>query len=426
MDADPPRAARGGIWFELVRVGRTIAAGGAAAVLLAAGWTAAVVIHDPDEAAVEPVVPSLMTAPVTRGSIDATYHLDGVVVTAATTSLVVSAPESRIPVISQVTVPAGSEVAWCSPLLAVSGRPVFALTGVVPAYRDLTIGDTGDDVRQLQEALRSCGLYRGASDGALGPLTMAAVEQMYRSAGYVVDRETHAEETKPEDEASPQGGGSDADAADAARAGSSTTSRTTESIPWVRAREIAFLPGPGRMLTVPVLGQSVGTDPVATVAHHGMALRLEIPVAVRAQLSAGLPVTVTAGEHVFAAELPALPEEPSVDEDTGARRYVASIPLPEAGVDLDQVTARVDIVVGDNAQYPCVVPATAVQRRADGSAYVLQVLSGSQRVDGSDEVTQETIEVSVDLIATGDGQVAVEPHDGTLDVDDRVVVGASP
>src|SRR4051794_10318263 len=42
-------------------------------------------------------------------------------------------------------------------LLTAPGRPVFVLAGKVPAYRDLVPGITGEDVRQLEEALVKLG-----------------------------------------------------------------------------------------------------------------------------------------------------------------------------------------------------------------------------------------------------------------------------
>ncbi len=71
-----------------------------------------------------------------------------------------------------------------SVLLRASGRPVFLLEGRTPAYRDLSPGITGDDVRQLQVALIRLGLHKGGLTGVYDASTGRAVAAWYRSAGF--------------------------------------------------------------------------------------------------------------------------------------------------------------------------------------------------------------------------------------------------
>ena len=61
--------------------------------------------------------------------------------------------------VSKATVPVGARVDSGDHLGEVSGRPLFALRGNVPAYRDLKLGMTGSDVTQLQRALRDLGYW---------------------------------------------------------------------------------------------------------------------------------------------------------------------------------------------------------------------------------------------------------------------------
>ena len=69
-------------------------------------------------------------------------------------------------------------------LLTASGRPVLALQGEIPAYRDLVPGLTGDDVRQLEGALGRLGFDPGPVDGTYDEHTSAAVTKWYDSVGY--------------------------------------------------------------------------------------------------------------------------------------------------------------------------------------------------------------------------------------------------
>jgi hypothetical protein len=71
-----------------------------------------------------------------------------------------------------------------SVLLTASGRPTFVLQGKAPAYRDLTPGISGEDVRQLQQALARFGHYTGTITGHYDEMTGEAVAAMYASGGW--------------------------------------------------------------------------------------------------------------------------------------------------------------------------------------------------------------------------------------------------
>ncbi len=69
-------------------------------------------------------------------------------------------------------------------MFTASGRPVFALRGRIPAYRDLVPDLSGDDVRQLEEGLRRLGCDPGPVDGTYDQQTSAAVAKWYKSRGW--------------------------------------------------------------------------------------------------------------------------------------------------------------------------------------------------------------------------------------------------
>lgn len=69
-------------------------------------------------------------------------------------------------------------------ILSASGRPVFVLSGAAPAFRDMAPGTSGGDVRQLEEALARLGFDPGTVDGNYDQKTSAAVERMYKKAGW--------------------------------------------------------------------------------------------------------------------------------------------------------------------------------------------------------------------------------------------------
>jgi hypothetical protein len=72
-------------------------------------------------------------------------------------------------------------------VVEVSGRPVIALPGVIPSYRDLGVGDQGTDVRQLRVALCTVGaLSVGCQDvpDNFDGDTARAVDSLYQQLGY--------------------------------------------------------------------------------------------------------------------------------------------------------------------------------------------------------------------------------------------------
>jgi peptidoglycan hydrolase-like protein with peptidoglycan-binding domain len=74
--------------------------------------------------------------------------------------------------------------------LTASGRPLFILQGAVPAYRDLVPGIVGNDVRQLEEALKRMGFDPGPIDGTFDTQTSDAIAKWYEAAGYEPFRPT--------------------------------------------------------------------------------------------------------------------------------------------------------------------------------------------------------------------------------------------
>ena len=69
-------------------------------------------------------------------------------------------------------------------VLTASGRPVFLLQGPNPAYRDMSPGVAGADVRQLKAALTRLGFAPDSADAIYDASTAAAVGQFYRAHGW--------------------------------------------------------------------------------------------------------------------------------------------------------------------------------------------------------------------------------------------------
>lgn len=163
----------------------------AAAVLSTGALVASTLVKSPAQQAAEAAAPpaSVLTATVqdrvlantviTRGTVAAAaqYQVTPAGTTQGSNTLVVTAVRTKV----------GARVEPGAVLLEVSGRPLIALQGAVPAYRDLKPNDDGNDVAQLQSALKQLGHYHGGDpSGHFGPATKAAVTALYQSLGYDV------------------------------------------------------------------------------------------------------------------------------------------------------------------------------------------------------------------------------------------------
>lgn len=169
------------------RVNVLYAALAATAAAAAGAWWAGLRIESPAEVAARtaPPMPSPVLVPIEQ------RVLSSDVVARGTVRFGLPQPVSIVP--SPLKAGAGliatlplrnTAIEEGSVLLTASGRPVFALQGDVPAYRDLVPDVAGDDVGQLQRALTRLGFDPGRLDGTFDQQTSAAVAKWYRSKGW--------------------------------------------------------------------------------------------------------------------------------------------------------------------------------------------------------------------------------------------------
>jgi hypothetical protein len=70
-------------------------------------------------------------------------------------------------------------------IVGAAERPIFSFVGSVPAFRDMSIGESGIDVQQLQENLRQFGFSTGSDTlGFFGKGTQLAVAGWYKAHGF--------------------------------------------------------------------------------------------------------------------------------------------------------------------------------------------------------------------------------------------------
>lgn len=158
----------------------------AVAVLSAAvGWVAGQRIKSPGQIAAEqePPEPSLITVPVEFRTLSQDVIVRGTIRLSDQTPLEVSSTEGSS-VITRLVKDVGDTIEEGDVLIEVAGRPVIALEGPLPAFRNLIPGLEGPDVEQLERALSRLGYSPGNVDGVYTADTSAAVAELYRDRGY--------------------------------------------------------------------------------------------------------------------------------------------------------------------------------------------------------------------------------------------------
>lgn len=187
---------------------------GAAALLAIGGLIGSSFVKSPQEIAATTAAPppTVTTAKVVSRVLTSSVQMRGVVYPATQYDVYPSAPESDAAAsgtgsaaggaaaggspatgggssgnvyISRLDVAEGQMISNGEQLAAIDGEPLFALAGQVPAWRDITPGESGPDVAELQRALASLGYYQsGDTPGFFGTATEDAVAMYYEHLGY--------------------------------------------------------------------------------------------------------------------------------------------------------------------------------------------------------------------------------------------------
>jgi Putative peptidoglycan binding domain len=264
------RAARGSGLSRRRRV--LLGVGIAAALLAVGGLIGASFVKSPQQLAADTGAPppTVVTAPVVSQVLTSSVQMRGVVYPSAQYDVYVSAPSASTSAgnggsssagastgavyLTKLAVAAGDTISNGEQLAELDGEPLFVLAGPVPAWRDLTPGETGPDVTELQNALASLGYYdRGDTPGYFGAATQDAVAAYYEHLGYTA----------------PASGG-------------------------VPAADVVFLPSlPATVVGVNgAAGQQPGQPFLELAARGSLALTGELPPAYAGQVKPGLSVSI--------------------------------------------------------------------------------------------------------------------------------------
>ncbi len=160
---------------------------GGAAVVVAVFVAAGVVARSNGKHAMTAAAPPAGTERVERGPLSSMVSAAGIVTYRARPDgspyAVVNQARGTYTALPVV----GDHVGCGDVLYRVDDQPVFLLCGPVPAYRDLRVGDAGNDVRQLNENLHELGYDSGAGidpgDTEFTARTQAALARLQREKG---------------------------------------------------------------------------------------------------------------------------------------------------------------------------------------------------------------------------------------------------
>ena len=250
---------------------------GGAALLAIGGLIGASFVKSPQQIAADTAAPppTATTARVVSQVLTSSVEMRGVVYPATQYDVYPSAPESDAAAsgtgspaggsaagggspgavyISRLAVAAGGTISNGEKLAEIDGEPLFALAGRVPAWRDITPGESGPDVAELQRALASLGYYQGGdTPGFFGAATQDAVSGYYEHLGY--------------------------------------TPPATGGVPMT---DVIFLPSlPAKVVAVNgAKGQQPGQPFLELAARGSLALTGELPPAYSAQVKPGLKVKI--------------------------------------------------------------------------------------------------------------------------------------
>jgi HlyD family secretion protein len=418
----------------------------AAAVLVIGVPTVAVIlgwrITSPSQQAADavPPRPSLITSPVIRRVLRQSVVASGTARAATTVPInallsATGGSPAPIPVVSAVGLTVGQTVEPGSVLVVISGRPVIALQGAVPAYRNLQPGSTGPDVTQLQAALSQLGYYTaGDPSGTFGLDTEDAVRDLYAAKGYSVpltspnfeyalSNALRALQVAQQNLALFTGKSKEVIASDqnAIAAAQATYDHLLDTGgAMVPRSEVAFIPQLPAVVTQSratmgdVLGKKKSKTPLMTVSAGAITVSETVPAAEISFVHVGDVASIAPSNgNTVSGKVFAVGTSPVSSHSVSG--FTVLIGGSALSTSLVGQSLQVTITSGATAGPVLAVPASAIFSTSSGLLHVSKVLKGGQT---------EAVAVKVGISADGLVQVTAIDH-GVLVRGNQVVVGSS-
>ena len=242
----------------------------------------------------------------------------------------VTAPEvpgDRPLVVTDTSVTAGDQLETGTLLATVSGHPIITFVTEVPFYRDLGVGDTGDDVGRLEDALARVDLIDEEPDTTFDTQTATAMTQLFREAGL------------------------------------DTSALTAGDADFLLSASQSVRPGSTVLEVLAEIGQRLQPDDaIVTIGGPQDGVACSVPASVR--MSAGDKVDLQVGEETVGASVRSVGP---IDEDTGMRQLIVT-PDDERSEPLG--SAAVQVVTNETSGEVLTVPVGALFTSPDGGLEV--------------------------------------------------------
>lgn len=376
--------------------------------LFAGGWAVALAFESPasrEAAALPPVSPPIL-APVERGDLLDVRTLSGEVVSEISMRVPLS-PSAEHPrsVVTDAPVEVGGTIHEGDVAVRINGIPVFMFTSSFPFYRDLGVGDSGPDVRALQQNLVRLGLLSHV-DGRFGPATASAATRLFARGGDVAPK-------RPNKNPPQQG-----PALDSESEFTPTAPAMTSYLPMWTLLGVPNLPA--RVVDRPSIGTSIADDTLLQLSAARLVVRVSLSVDMERQIEVGRDVdfsldgTMVRGVVVSTDLFDAGRLDTEVSDDSVRPRWIDIVPADDSELDpsMEGRMVAVSMVVNTLATDSFLLPTIAIVQRGTDGAVVLK-----QERDGT------IVEVRVSVVATLRGRSAVvAAHPDGLSLGDMVRV----
>ncbi|MBE6485200.1 MAG: hypothetical protein E7Z96_10665 [Actinomycetaceae bacterium] len=404
--------------------------------LVAGAFAVGRFVRSPNEEAIansknKPVV----TAKVEERSVPAEeIRLTGKLSLGRSWNVTVEPSNDAVAVVTQTYLGAGDTLNSGGALASVAGRPVIGLQLPFDLYRDISGGDSGDDVREIQRALKNLGLYNGAVDGEYGPRTANAVKQMYVRAGMTPPDPVPQETADGGGTAGGTAGGSsaaggtaaggapassaDSPAGGSGEASSTPTPRATASpaaslTPVIRSEIISLPAASVTVVSVAGVNTHLSSDqPLAQLRSGQASVVVRVGVGDKDSFTSGSFVDVQAASDTTIVASGTVGGFSEFTQDQSASgSTVPGYDMTINVADPKGMGNEQDVVVrvgGGEATSGLAVPVTAL-REEGGETFV--VMKG----------TNEQVPVKVKIVS--DGYAIID--DGALNKDDEIIVSGS-
>lgn len=360
-------------------------------IAIAATWAIAWNVQSPAQREASQKAPEAapITVAITRGDLRDTRTVGASLRASSSHTVHLPVPDDRA-VVSREGTPAGQQLIPGGALTWINDRPIIALSGDVPLWRDLRPGDRGSDVTALQKGLQRAG-YTLRADGAFGPATTRALEALYRRHGV----------TAPKISMPPVNGDEN---------GSSDKPATVASTSVASPNEIVFIPHlPAAIESTPHLGQVLdGDSSTVVVAQGNPALVASVDGATASALAIGMTAHTTIDDNDVALTIESISStaQPGAESDQASTSTVVFIPTEDADrlngasrdtplpVTVDLATPLTDVLVVPERAIITAKSGTTSVLLAQGSTFhstpvdVLGCATGNCAISGDDTIAE--------------------------------------